>query len=422
MGSQPPSEKRLDTYSKHQTNGKVDKRNSANSHPKISRLTSTLFSVKPRSTLLSIQSNQPKKRLSAATLLENATLSSSEKWKANRQKNRDPKAADSRINGSFSESEEDDDDDLDHWNSVLGTSVDPKVKEKERIDDLLKEDSFYGIAEKSKNTDNNDESTALSMQVKNILEEDDGIDNVLDDDSFLLDTTIKDAKYYESQRKLTMELGKRNGYPEVLEEEDLKKRTLSIVPEMCAIIRGETISVYHDAAQEAVESFFIKATNSRDPDIHFKRFGGVDQDSSQGFNAQKTMSTTKAAQLEGLSADTGYYGPRGQEMIANYLFEKLEAVFRAASFNTTDEDQSKDAYCDQWWMRYFGFNNYMILVIVPETLSRLVASDRGIPINEARSVVKESTSYGMMKFPNIVIEDKLSSGISSDSGDDSFFS
>lgn len=404
-----------------------------------SRLTSAMFAS--RNNLLSQTKSEKSKSQStslsaterAKQLAENATLSSQEKWRLKQDK--EPGARISKlIGGSTSEDEmEGEDSDTERSQSqrdgitnLLGLKrqiLDKHTRQQQIIDDMLNEDSYYGVS-RQPSADSKD--NLVSLDVAKILEDDDfGGDekSFLEDDDSFLDTTIKDAKYYDTQRRHTLERGRSLGYPDTLDEQELKKRAIKLVPAMRDIIKGCTMSVYHDAAQMALQSYFIRHTNSKDPSVHYKRFGGGS--GTRRLDDPKTMPASKAAQLEGLSAETGYYGPRGQETIATCLIDHLESDFFK---NTSDADNNRLGihtdnfqYNDQWWMQYLGLNNYIVLVIVPEALSRLVADDKGIPINEARTIVKESTSYGMIKFPNLVVQDELSSGISDDSGDESFF-
>lgn len=287
------------------------------------------------------------------------------------------------ISGSLSD-EEQADDDLEAVLGVLGVKKSETTR-KQQIDDLLQDDSFEQLS-----------STPLAA-INKVLDDD------LEDDNSFLDS-IKDVRYYEEQRSLTLEQGKSKQYIETLDEQELRDRALALLKDMRTIIQGNAMSVYHDAVAEALTQHFAQETKSKDLKVHFKRFGTKGTRIGQA----NVMSAFKVGQL-GLGSDTGYYGPRGQEIIAQCLTQELEGDFQTVAPTLTIKDEN-------WWIGYFGFNNYLALVVIPEVLSRLVAEDQDIPIHEARDVLKESTSYGMLKFPTTVSQDDIS-----DSDDEDLF-
>lgn len=403
-------------------------------------------------TLRSVNQNTRTRRKSPSEIASSAPLSSQEKYKQNKATER------VKISASLSESESEEDNDSDDsfpYNTVLGIS---KIKAKPPTSEQIREQEIFDIL----NDDDDDditpeanmstESITIVSPPKNRLV--DSIKQQLasealsnndyddDDDSFLYN--IKDANFYENERNRILEEGEAQGYPKEMDEEVLVARTLDLIPDMRAIIEDNHghMSVYHEAAKDALRRYFSTQTRSSDPAVHYKQFGGGSSSSSSNKASSSksdkakhaslqapSMSTTKAALLN-LPADTGYYGPRGQEAIARCLGEELEMDFITATACPPRSNYKKDT---RWWLRYLGWDNYVVFVMVPETLSRLVVEDKGIQINEARIMVKESTPYGLTKFPTTVLladistanDESSGKGIGSsdeDSGDEYLFS
>lgn len=368
MVSQPPRESK--TYGSNHSSAGIDKR--------VGSKMKTVFtnSLRPGNSLLSVQKQLPHKN---KKYIKNSSTTS---------KPLRIKQPTNPIGGSFSEEEDSDFEDAFERKSaiqgVLGLKK-SQVKRKQQIDDFLKDDSFEQSS-----------STPLAA-INKVLDDD------LEDDTSFLDS-IKDARYYEKQRSLTLEQGKAKKYIETLDEQELRDRALALLKDMRIIIQGNAMSVYHDAVAHALSQHFVQETKSKDTKVHFKRFGTKGTRIGQA----NEMAAFKVGQL-GLGSDTGYYGPRGQEIIAQCLSQELESDFQTVASTLTKKDEN-------WWIGYFGFNNYLALVVIPEVLSRLVAEDQEIPIHQAREVLKESTSYGMLKFPTTVAQDDVS-----DSEDDHLF-
>lgn len=401
MGANPKHVVPTKTYRKKGSNGitkpssletgSVSSKTSASSKTPANRLKPSMFTkLQPRNRLTSRTGRTASRTPSVEDIVSNAPLHSQAKWQ---------KKLPTLISGSLSEedSEEESQNSRDAYNQVLGL-VEPKDARKQKIQNLLLEEDSFTLP-KDKKSGSEGPLIDVSGLTKHSDDEED-----MADDSFL--SGIKDYGYYERQRKETLKAGKENNWPETLDLEDLKSRTEKLIPELRAIITGKTLSYYHQKAESAMARWFAKQTGSKDPQVHRKRFGLTKN--------REGMSLKKVEQLK-LPSDTGYYGSQGLEAIRQTLGSHLERDFTSVSKSPANDEL--------WWLQYLGFHPYMLLVIVPEALSRLVAVDQCIGINEAREVVQKSTNYGLIKFPTQVKTDHIIThdDILGDSSDDDFF-
>lgn len=233
------------------------------------------------------------------------------------------------------------------------------------------------------------------------------------------DYVVRDAAYYEQRVKDLTAFGRSQGYPDKLDEINLKQRTLDLIPDLIPIVRGSLSSYYEDIVQSVINKHMTLETHSSDPIVHYTRLG----------RSHRELSVIKAAKIQGLVSETTYYGPRGLKVVSLALADKL-----GDSFEQTCLDQlplsggggggggDQDSFGDRWWLNYFGFNNYVTYVMLPEALNRLIQQDRGIDVLEARKVMRESSDYGLCMFQEIVeskhYSDSDSYSLSDDEEDD----
>lgn len=218
------------------------------------------------------------------------------------------------------------------------------------------------------------------------------------------DLQIRDETFFRAQREKIIANGKAEGYPTTFNREEIIERSNEFIDTLKKIITGQTNSYYHNQAEIELTKYFCSVTKSRDPAVHRLRFGTL-------AACDNPMSIVKSTTLNGLTSDSGYFGEQGQEALTkNFsvsLFDVFEDYVRETEIESTNN----------WWMRYFGFTNYLILVLVPETLTYLIGQDRDIFDNEARQVLKDSSSYGAIMFPNTFGDDQIDHSSVSDSSE-----
>jgi hypothetical protein len=231
-------------------------------------------------------------------------------------------------------------------------------------------------------------------------------DYIVNDDE---DLQIRDETFFLAQREKIIADGKAKNYPTTFNREDVIEHSDEFIPTLEKIIMGKTNSYYHNQAETELTKYFSSVTKSRDPAVHRHKFGTL-------AACDNPMSIAKSTSLKGLSSDSGYYGEQGQELLTKrfsaLLFDVFEKYVRGKEIESTSN----------WWMRYFGFTNYLILVLVPETLTYLISQDRDIFDNEARQMLKDSSSYGAIMFPNISGEEPADHSSASDNSDSEIFS
>lgn len=288
------------------------------------------------------------------------------------------------------------------------TKVSPKVKPKSHTEILLEvldEDNDEDLIPNSDLLLNKAEETKLDAILSD--DEDSGrYDYIVNDDE---DLQIRDENFFLAQREKIIADGKARNYPTTFNREDMIERSDEFIPTLEKIITGETNSYYHNQAETELTKYFSSVTKSRDPAVHCHKFGTL-------AACDNPMSIVKSTSLKGLSSDSGYYGEQGQELLTKrfsaLLFDVFEKYVRGKEIESTSN----------WWMRYFGFTNYLILVLVPETLTYLIGQDCDIFDNEARQMLKDSSSYGAIMFPNISGEEQADHSSASDNSDSEIFS
>lgn len=175
--------------------------------------------------------------------------------------------------------------------------------------------------------------------------------------------TINAAKEFCHNHKLlsAKETWKEEAYPEIDWAELADTRIDAQLDHLVDIVRGIKPSYYLTKLDEVIAS-------SKGNKGHLKRYlheGIVDV------------------------ARSGYYGPRGQRIVATALPVKLKR-------------ELKSARVDGGTLRAVGISAFAVAVLVPETLLRLVMEDLGTDDEvKARKVLDESNDVGMFINPDV---------------------